>query len=488
MMTVKLSDINLWDANYRQGDVAMITASIQKFGYARSVALWTDNTVIAGNHTIKALQALEAQQADVPNNVDVIDGDWHIDVTDVSHLDDREAQAYGIADNRTADSATNDDEQLASLLTQLQDEPDLLKATGYDDDDIAELLSGLMSDDESHDGEDTVPIKLTERFVVPPFSVLDARQGYWQDRKRQWLAVGIKSELGRGKDLVSSRRPEFHDYRNGATSNALASTFKNSTQQNQGEDAILTQDNGTSIFDPVICELAYLWFSPVGASVIDPFAGGSVRGIVASKLGRDYTGIDLSEPQIIANREQATLLTPDSQPNWIVGDSSGIDSLVDDTYDLFFTCPPYADLEVYSDHPSDISNMAYADFLPIYRDIINKSCQLLNDDRFAVIVVGEVRDKKGHYYNFVGDTVTAFLDAGLVLYNEAILVTALGTVMMQASRNFPIGRKLGKTHQNVLVFLKGDSKRAVEFCGDVEIVMPADEGEESEYGVKLDLS
>jgi hypothetical protein len=102
--------------------------------------------------------------------------------------------------------------------------------------------------------------------------------------------------------------------------------------------------------------------------------------------------------------------------------------------------------------------------------------------------VGEVRDKKGHYYNFVGDTVTAFLDAGLVLYNEAILVTALGTVMMQASRNFPIGRKLGKTHQNVLVFLKGDSKRAVEFCGDVEIVMPADEGEESEYGVKLDLS
>ena len=34
--------------------------------------------------------------------------------------------------------------------------------------------------------------------MVPPFSVLDARQGYWQDRKRAWIAVGIKSELGRG--------------------------------------------------------------------------------------------------------------------------------------------------------------------------------------------------------------------------------------------------------------------------------------------------
>jgi len=36
---------------------------------------------------------------------------------------------------------------------------------------------------------------------VPPFSVLDARQGYWQDRKRAWLSLGIESELGRGVNL-----------------------------------------------------------------------------------------------------------------------------------------------------------------------------------------------------------------------------------------------------------------------------------------------
>ena len=39
---------------------------------------------------------------------------------------------------------------------------------------------------------------LHERFIVPPFSVLDASQGYWQKRKRNWLSLGIKSELGRG--------------------------------------------------------------------------------------------------------------------------------------------------------------------------------------------------------------------------------------------------------------------------------------------------
>jgi len=48
---------------------------------------------------------------------------------------------------------------------------------------------------------------LSERFIVPPFSVLDARQGYWQDRKRAWLALGIQSELGRGGAPGGSPRP-----------------------------------------------------------------------------------------------------------------------------------------------------------------------------------------------------------------------------------------------------------------------------------------
>ena len=51
-----------------------------------------------------------------------------------------------------------------------------------------------------------------------------------------------------------------------------------------GGESAATQ-SGTSIFDPVLCELAYRWFCPPGGVVLDPFAGGSVRGIVASKLG-----------------------------------------------------------------------------------------------------------------------------------------------------------------------------------------------------------
>jgi len=32
---------------------------------------------------------------------------------------------------------------------------------------------------------------VAEKFGFPPFSVLDARAGDWQERKRAWISVGI---------------------------------------------------------------------------------------------------------------------------------------------------------------------------------------------------------------------------------------------------------------------------------------------------------
>ena len=126
--------------------------------------------------------------------------------------------------------------------------------------------------------------------------------------------------------------------------------------------------------------------------------------------------------------------------------------------DMIFSCPPYADLEVYSDAKEDISNMPYKQFIEAYNQIIKKSCDQLKEDRFAVFVVGDVRDKKGFYQNFVSDTITAFLDSGLSLYNEMILVNAIGTLAIRAGKQFSAGRKVGKQHQNVLVFYKGNPK------------------------------
>ena len=240
------------------------------------------------------------------------------------------------------------------------------------------------------------------------------------------------------------------------------------------------ESNGTSIFDPVLTELVYRWFSPEGGTILDPFAGGSVRGIVASKLNRQYIGHELRPEQVQANQQQATAICADDQfpPVWIEGDSCNIDRTCSDVdADFLFSCPPYADLEVYSDDPKDLSTMPYAEFLSAYREIIAKSAVLLKPDRFACFVVGDVRDKKGNYYNFVGDTVQAFLDAGLHYYNEAILVTAVGSLPIRVGKQFSASRKLGKTHQNVLVFVKGSGKAAADACGECTFgeIEPADE-------------
>jgi hypothetical protein len=229
-----------------------------------------------------------------------------------------------------------------------------------------------------------------------------------------------------------------------------------------------SEQSGTSIFDPVLCELAYTWFCPPNGKILDPFAGGSVRGIVANYLGRHYTGVDLRREQIAANEQQAVEITPDNMPVWICGNS--LTALPPGPFDFLFSCPPYYDLEVYSDDPSDLSAYkTYEAFMGDYREIIKQCVDRLADDRFACFCVGDIRDKKGFYRNFVSDTIAAFQDAGAQLYNEAILVTSVGSLPIRVGRQFDAGRKLGKTHQNVLFFVKGDPKKATQNCGKVEI-------------------
>ena len=104
----------------------------------------------------------------------------------------------------------------------------------------------------------------------------------------------------------------------------------------------------------------------------------------------------------------------------------------------------------------------------------------LRPDRFACFVVGDLRDKKGIYRNFVSETIAAFEAAGARLYNEAILVTPGGALRFTAPRAFEATRKLGKTHQNVLVFVKGDPRKAAKACGDCQFGALESEEENSE--------
>jgi len=232
--------------------------------------------------------------------------------------------------------------------------------------------------------------------------------------------------------------------------------------------AILEVGSGTSIFDPVICEIAYRWFCPPNGTVLDPFAGGSVRGVIASRLGRRYIGIELRSEQVAANIAQLNL-AGDPTPEWRQGDARQIARLAADIEaDLIFSCPPYWNLERYSDDPADLSNMGREDFFAAYGAIIRDAVARLRNDRFAVWVIGDVRDEDGCYVNLPGRTVEAFEAAGARFYNDAILVTAVGSLPVRVGRQFEVSRKLGRTHQNVMVFVKGDPRKATEACGPVE--------------------
>ena len=190
--------------------------------------------------------------------------------------------------------------------------------------------------------EEVVANTLLDKFIIPPFSVFDTKQGYWQDRKRLWKSIGIKSEIGRGNNLTFGKFDK---------------------------DKFKVDSTGTSIFDPVLCEICYKWFNINNGTIYDCFAGGSVRGIVAEKLGYKYIGIDLREEQVEANKINA--IECKVNPTWYCDDSLNADKYIEDeSVDMIFSCPPYFDLEVYSDKPNDLSNMSYEDFRNTYIKII----------------------------------------------------------------------------------------------------------------------
>jgi DNA modification methylase len=246
----------------------------------------------------------------------------------------------------------------------------------------------------------------------------------------------------------------------GGTGKNSAYLFRQESGKYEAGTEAQESGSGTSIFDPVLCELCYSWFTAPGHSILDPFAGGSVRGIVASILDRRYTGIELRPEQVAANREQVLICEGHPEPSWICGDSLRVIPEMRDEYDFVFSCPPYGNLEVYSDLPEDLSSMEWPKFRDVYREIICAAVARLRNDRFAAFVVGNFRDDAGFYCDLVGETVDAFESAGARYYNEAVLVTAVGSLPVRVNGMWRASRKLGKTHQNVLCFVKGDPKRA----------------------------
>jgi hypothetical protein len=285
---------------------------------------------------------------------------------------------------------------------------------------------------------------LVDTFLIPPFTVLDSRQGYWMKQKQRWRALI--------QDNGESRE--------GTLSTGILSLH----------------NNGVSILDPVLAEIANRWFGLPNCKTFDCFAGDSVFGYVSNALGNTFTGIEIRQEQADLNNQRMG----SGGSKYICDDGQNVRKHIDaNTQDLLFSCPPYFNLEIYSDLENDASNQAdYPAFLKILDTAFSESITCLKENRFAVIVVGDVRAKSGGYYNFPNDVKDIFFKNGMVLYNELVLIEPLGTLPQRARRYMDF-RKVGKCHQNVFVFYKGDISMIKNIYPKIEITY--DESDDAQF-------
>lgn len=138
------AELNLFWKNPRVGNVDVIKGSLRAHGQYKPVLVnrgthtGRPNEVLAGNHTIKAIRDLAEEHPDDERwqNVDI----WEIDV------DDDRASRIVVADNRTSELGSNDDDALADLLDQIAESEKGLEGTGYDDEDLSYLLAQSRAD------------------------------------------------------------------------------------------------------------------------------------------------------------------------------------------------------------------------------------------------------------------------------------------------------------------------------------------------------
>lgn len=401
--------------NPRNNDHAVdyVASSIKNFGFKVPVVIDSKNEIITGHTRIKASAKLGIKE--IPCII-------------ADDLNEAQIKAFRLADNKVSEYSDWDLETLELELEELK-----LDDISMDDFGFDEISFDIDAKDRYTEYESGGIVK---DYIETPFSILDSTSARWLDRKRAWLSMGIKSEVGRDEQLVFTKELNSGNLR------------------------------GTSIFDPVLCELMYKWFAPNNSKVIDSFAGGSVRGVVASKVGHEYIGIDLREAQIKANIENAVEMGVDNV-TWYCDDSQNIDNYVeDDSMDFSLLCPPYYDLEVYSDDPKDISNMSYEDFSKIYSNILKSTAKKIKENRFMVVVISDVRDKQGYYRGLTELTTKSLEEAGFYLYNDMIFRNAIGTAGLRIRRSFK-NRKVVRTHQNILVYYKGDVKEIKNIFGEL---------------------
>lgn len=151
--TVPVESLTLDPANARKHDqrnLDAIVASLKRFGQQHPIIVNTDGIVVAGNGRVMAARSMGWETIRILR-------------TDLTGID---ATAFAIADNRTAELASWDDDALTQTLVALQndEEYDHLVA-GFSDDEIQSLVDDVIGTPEVV--EDEVPEPPADPITQP---------------------------------------------------------------------------------------------------------------------------------------------------------------------------------------------------------------------------------------------------------------------------------------------------------------------------------
>ena len=449
--------------NYRKHDKknkSLIKKSLEKFGAGRSIVVDAEGEIIGGNGVYE-----QAQKLGLKTKIVETDGSELVVVkrTDLK-TDDEKRKALAVMDNSTSDTSEFDLELLTADFTV-----DELEDFGIE-----------LPEEKEEEEENEEKGNINDDFIIFPCSILDQSNSKWQDRKKYWIErLDINDNVNSREGLLTKRPflnypKTYNRYLNFKHKNNEQLSFEEFVEKFNPpefeEDKQNIRKKGVSVFDPVLSELSCKWFSPyLGGKIFDCFAGDCFKGLVFALCGYEFTGIELRQEQVDSNINCCKKFS-NLNLKYICDDGQNVDKyLQEESQDLLFSCPPYYNLEVYSNLPNDASNQKdYCDFLKILDNAYSKSIKILKDNRFAVIVVGNIRDKQGFYYNFINDIINIFNKNGMFLLNELILKEPVSSRRFSSRANFK-SRKIVKIHQNILVFYKGNPKKIKEIFPEVMI-------------------
>ena len=273
--------------------------------------------------------------------------------------------------------------------------------------------------------------------------LITAKDGYVRPGPgRDWFAT--TTTVWRVDELIRRR---VRDWRR-LTEETGHSGARNETFR-KDHDSVYTGSH--SVFPAPLVEWILLRYGGEGGGrIIDAFAGGPPRALVSAIMGFEYHGFEIRKEQIEENKKVLKRLNLSA--HYHLSDGRYLKG-VKGPFDCALTCPPYYNLEVYSDHPDDISTFNdYRTFDAAMWECANAHRPLMKPGAFVCVVVGPFRDKKtGELIDFPAHTVENFQDAGFVYHQQIVLSKNFGSAAKR-STNAWRGKKLVPIHEFLLVF------------------------------------